>query len=86
MTRLGAVKRHGYDDTGHERRERLEAIGGCPRCGQLVELWSDTEEWVKRRDGRWRHNEYGCAMGVCCGLLFVEGFEGSEVYQLGKKS
>jgi phage FluMu protein Com len=75
------IKYHGYDDEGYERRERLEGIVDCPRCGKAVELWSATETWTYAHE----HCEYGCAMGVCCNLLMVDGFDGLETFKLKAK-
>lgn len=84
-TNLGTVKRLGFDETNHERRERLDAIVECPRCGEELGLIADTEAWTKGRDGRWEHSEYGPAMGVCCGLLFADSWDGCRTYELGGK-
>lgn len=72
MVKLGTVKRHGFNAEGHERRERLEAICECNKCGADVELWADTEEWTRMKDGRWRHAFYGGAMGMCCDTLYAD--------------
>jgi hypothetical protein len=85
MARLGTVKNHGFDASGHERLERLDAIADCPRCGDEVECWADTEAWTKERDGRWHHSEYGGALGTCgrCNLLIADCLsDGFQVFQL----
>jgi len=80
---LGTVRNHGFDETGHERRERVDAIVECPVCGNEVALWSDTEEWKRGDDLRWHHSRYaGCAMGECCGKILVDTFDGSFVLDL----
>lgn len=83
MPALGTVKRLGFDAGGYERRERLEAIVECVVCGKDVECWSDTEEWTRMRDGRWRHAFYGGAMGQCCGRLYADCIsDGYRVFDL----
>jgi hypothetical protein len=96
---LGCVVNHGFDATGHERRERLEFVGDCPKCGRRVEGWAETEEWtasygeatgndwglvMQEKPARWKHESYGPAAGVCCGLLFVDTFEGMKTYRLSE--
>ncbi len=88
MSELGTVKKHGLDDKGYERRERLDAIADCPRCGKEVECWAETEEWTQNGD-EWRHSEYGGAMGTCedCGLLIADTIsDGFQVFDLKKVS
>lgn len=75
MAELGTVEHLPYDDG--ERRRRLDSICECHVCGAEVELWSDTEVWHDDK-----HAEYGPACGVCCERLFIDGFEGLEVYHL----
>jgi hypothetical protein len=81
--KLGTVKRLGYDDKGYERRERLDAIAECPKCGAEIECWADTEEWTRDYDisdptvpakGYWIHSQYGGAQGVCeaCRILIAD--------------
>jgi hypothetical protein len=88
---LGSIRHLPRDSQGHERRERLEAIVGCPKCGETVRLWSETEAWtqgdkVDRETGErpWNHSEYGPAMGVCetCHVLIVDDFNGCRWFQL----
>lgn len=76
------VENHGYDADGHERREQCQAIVECDTCGKDVELVADTESWVQAPDGRWSHESYGPAQGVCCQNLYVESFEGCFRYDL----
>jgi hypothetical protein len=82
---LGTIRNHGYDANGYERRERLDAIVECPTCGKEVACWSDTEEWVQTKDGRWKHRWYAaCAMGECCGkVLIADGLSG-ECFSIGE--
>lgn len=82
MANLGTVINHGYDDEGYERRDRLEVECECNICGGRVELWSDTEAWTMLPDGKWRHDEYGPAQGECCGLVYVDTFDGCFVLDL----
>jgi hypothetical protein len=80
---LGNVRNHGFDAEGYERREELVALLDCSRCGKVVELWDSTTEWVKDSKGRCRHNQYsGCGTGICCGLLFVDDWNGCRVFDL----
>ncbi len=79
--KLGTVKR-SVNAEGYEVRERLEGIAQCPTCGKDVELWSDTEEWVQTKAGKWIHSQYGPAQGVCCHNLIVDSFDGCFVYDL----
>ncbi len=79
---LGTVKNHGFDVTGHERRERLEAVVECDTCGKDVLCWSDTETWTEAEDGRWAHSSYGAAQGVCHQTLYVSSSEGCFRYKL----
>jgi hypothetical protein len=80
MADLGKVER-SMDERGREVLKRLEAVVECDTCGKEVEMWSDTEEWVKEA-GRWVHNQYGPAQGVCCQNLYVDSFEGCFRYKL----
>ena len=91
MATLGTVKNNGFDPEGYERRERLDAIADCPRCGQEVECWAETDEWRRHGNGSsglWVHSEYGGAMGVCetCNLLIAEFPDGRmKAFDLSKK-
>jgi hypothetical protein len=78
-------KNHGFDADGRERREQCMAIADCPVCGKEVELVADTESRFKGDDGRWHHDEYGPAQGVCCNRLIVDYWEGCFVYNLEDK-
>ena len=68
-----------------ERRERIEAIAECPRCGKDVACVAETDGWVQERsaDGRlrWHHESYGPAVGECCGLLIADWWEGTFAYE-----
>lgn len=84
--KIGHVKNIGFDPTGRERRERLEAIAECPKCGAEIGCWSETEAWTESRDGRWLHSEYGGAHGECetCRVLIAEQPDGRFYdYELG---
>jgi hypothetical protein len=73
-----------WDDDSHERRTCLGAVVTCPRCGKTVGLVCETEAWEQMAgDGRWHHGGYGPAQGVCCGLLFVDSWDGCSTYDLG---
>lgn len=72
--RLGRVADHGFDADGRERKEKVFGLAACPVCGGDVELVAETEVWVRGDDGRWHHNEYGPATGVCCERLVVDSF------------
>lgn len=78
------VKNHGFDETAHERRERCEDIITCDTCDADVELVADTASWVQADDGRWEHDSFGPAQGVCCQNLYVLSFEGCYRYDLSK--
>jgi hypothetical protein len=83
--KLGTEKLRRFDDDGCERRERLDAIALCPKCGADVLCWADTEEWTEGDDGRWHHSGYGGAMGVCekCNLLIADCLaDGFQVFDL----
>ncbi len=75
-------KNHGFDETGHERRQKRMGVVACPVCRSTVDLIADTEEWTQGDDGRWQHNQYGPAQGVCCDRLIVDSFDGCKVYDL----
>jgi len=67
-----------------ECRTQIQAIASCPRCGAVIELVAETDEWVKR-GMLWIHNSYGPAQGVCeaCNVLIVDSWDGCHAYQLG---
>lgn len=74
-------------DTAPDDREHRHEVHGtteCPHCGKKVELVAETEEWVEADDGsgRWLHSAFGPAMGICCGYLIVDSFEGCQVFRL----
>lgn len=80
---FGTVINLGFDDTGRERRRKVTAICDCPTCGQEVSLWSETDEWTKRQDGKWHHIGYdACSMGECCGNVLIDTFDGAMVIDL----
>jgi len=81
---LGKETNYGFDQDGRERREMCMAIAECPVCGKDVLLIADTEEWTEddQVPGRWRHNTYGPAQGVCCDRLIVDSWYGCFVYDL----
>lgn len=80
------VVNHGFDETGHERKERHSGLARCPGCDAEIGLVEETEEWVQGDDGLWRHNAYGPAVGVCntCNILIADTFDGCAAYKLGK--
>ena len=75
-------KNHGFDAEGHERREACHGIAECSVCGKDVELIAETEGWTQGDDGRWHHLDYAPAIGVCCGKLIADWFDGCFVYDL----
>lgn len=86
MSKLGTVKNRGFDSKGYERRSRLDALATCPKCGQEVECWAETEAWTQGEDGRWLHSEYGGACGMCetCQLLIADCLsDGYQVFDMG---
>lgn len=85
MAELGTVNSHGFDKDGYERREQLDAVVDCDTCGKEVDLWAETEVWVKR-EGKSHHSGYGPAQGVCCQNLYIASFEGCFRYQLTHES
>lgn len=66
-----------------EQRTEVQAELGCTRCGSVVELEAETDCWtLDEKDGRWHHESYGPAHGVCCGLLYAYWWDGPHVYDL----
>lgn len=78
---LGAVELF-TDERGYQCQRELQAQAECPRCGQEVDLWADTEEWFER-DGFWLHSNYGPALGECCNLVICSDYNGENVFDLG---
>lgn len=66
----------------YEHRRRWDGVVKCPRCGDRVLLFSETEAW-ERANRRWEHAYYGPSEGVCCGLLIVDTYYGCSSYELG---
>lgn len=64
-----------YDD-----EEVLVATVECVRCGADVELRATPCEWQEQDDGTLRVTDVGPGFGECCGLLYVDGFDGVDVY------
>lgn len=81
-TVFGQVIDHGYDADGYQRKEKCTAVAECLVCGKDVLLISDTEAWTQRRDGHWRHSEYGPGAGECCERVIVDTFDGCFVLSL----
>jgi hypothetical protein len=75
-------KDNGFDNEGYQRKEACLAIADCPVCGKEVELTAETDAWTEDDSGRWIHESYGPATGVCCGKLIVDYWEGCFVYSL----
>jgi hypothetical protein len=73
---------HGFDTEGYQRKQACLAIAACPVCGKEVELAADTESWTEGEDGRWAHDGYGPAMGVCCDRLLADWWEGTFAFDL----
>lgn len=79
MIELGTVENLGFDDTGHERRRRMDCVVECPTCGAEVYLWSETDEWVESK-GKWRHHGFDAmSTGECCGKVIMDWWEGTFV-------
>lgn len=53
-------------------QQRLEGRRTCERCGQSVEIWSETDFWEIGSDGHRRYVSYGTACGECCGDVYGE--------------
>jgi hypothetical protein len=79
---LAEIRRH--DEVCHdgvfERRTCLMASTQCPACGREVDLWADTASWTEERPGCWRHDDYGPAIGACCGAFAATWFDGCFWY------
>lgn len=71
------VRLYGFDAEGYEHRERDDAVAVCPVCGGLVDLTSETDEWIEAEGGQWVHHGYGPSCGVCCDRLLLIGFDGA---------
>jgi hypothetical protein len=72
----------GFDPENHQRKEACLAIASCPVCGKDVELIAETECWTKDTEGRWAHDSYGPAHGICCNKLIADWWEGCFVFNL----
>ncbi len=81
-TEFGQEVNHGFDARNYERRERGAAVVDCDKCGKEVLLIDDTHQWIEGDDGRWHHEGYGPAEGVCCGQLYIDCSEGCFRYDL----
>lgn len=85
MSEEWAWEKTHLDAEKYERREACFALVECPRCGVDLELVAETESWTKDDEaGVWLHESYGPAMGVCCGTLFVDSWDGMSAYKLGE--
>lgn len=69
-----------------EYRRELVGFATCIRCGQPVALWDETDEWIEGDDGRWHHNGASLACGDCCGLFYVDYWEGTFALDPSQKS
>lgn len=76
---------HGFDAEGYQRKEACLAIAECPVCRKEVELVAETESWARDDKGRWLHEDYGPAMGVCCDRLIADWEEGTFAFDLSRK-
>lgn len=60
----------------YERRRGVVGTVVC-KCGCIVELEGETEEWLQRDDGTFEHVAFGPGAGECeCGALYVEDMDG----------
>ena len=86
MAELGDEKPVWWDGA-HPVRTRLDALVKCESCEAEIELWAETEEWFMHAESGWGHASFGPAQGVCqrCHLLYVDSFEGLQVYRLDAK-
>lgn len=83
MTPLGTVEL-STNTEGRECQRCLMAQVECPRCEKQVDLWAETEQWHEE-EGYWMHDEYGPATGDCCGLAFLDYWEGLRVFEIEKQ-
>ena len=82
---LGAVGILPADESGHPRQAELQGIAECICCGQPVELWAETDQWTEDDSGKMVHDGYGPAIGHCCGMMYADGFEGCQVFDLKQR-
>jgi hypothetical protein len=75
-------KDHGFDAENHQHKEACLALAQCPVCGKDVELIAETESWTADDEGRWVHDSYSPATGICCDKLIADWWEGCFVYDL----
>lgn len=75
--------RHEQDGEWEYRFE-VVAVVECDRCGKDVDLEAETDGWTEEEEGsgRFVHDSYGPALGVCCGLLYADWWEGTFAYVL----
>lgn len=69
----------------YERRKEMCDVMECDKCGGLVEMWRDTEEWIEcKRKNRWKHNSFGLVYGFCekCPTAYHDGFDCMYVLDL----
>lgn len=67
-----------------ETRRRPCGRVQCPKCHRPFTLWQETDEWIQARTGRWRHCEYGPPTGECCGVAYLDSFDGMIYVQIGE--
>ena len=70
-----------YDD-----EDVLVATVECVRCGQEVRLTGTPCEWTERDDGSVVVTDVGPGIGHCCGLLYADGLDGVEVYEIPERT
>lgn len=79
----GAERDRGPDENGFPYKECCMGIAECPKCGKDVPLIAETESWVEdEKTGAPLHDGYGPSQGVCCGVLIVDSWDGTQAYDL----
>lgn len=78
------MKREWTVENGEVWEHRTVIMGAaiCNVCEGDVELEAETDGWVQDSRGRWRHDMYGPATGICCGLLYAHWWEGLKAFVL----
>ena len=78
------MRREWKAENGEVFEYRTVVMGAaiCGICESEVELETETDAWVMDSRGRFRHDMYGPATGVCCGLLYAHWWKGLQSYVL----
>jgi hypothetical protein len=64
------------DGSVWEQRAEVQGEAECP-CGAMVELEAETDGHYLGDDGRWHHESFGPATGLCdCGTFIADWWEG----------